>query len=79
MAGALKVNVTVVAKAEKYRAPALTLKPGWNTVRADLRGTWLTPQARRAAEQVEWSFSASNPKLAGWVVFDNFRAGARQQ
>jgi hypothetical protein len=64
-----------VSKANKYRAPVLALKPGWNTLRADLRGAWLPPQTRRAAEQIEWNFTSSNPKLAGWVVFDNFRAG----
>jgi hypothetical protein len=76
VAGALRVNLVIARKEKKYQAPAVSLKPGWNKVIVDLNGTWLSKQARSAAEQVEWILSTDNKKLAGWAVFDNFRAEA---
>ncbi|HEY3235586.1 MAG TPA: metallophosphoesterase [Polyangiaceae bacterium] len=59
---------------EKYEAPKVPLKPGWNTVRTDLDGGWLDQNKRRKVGGIEWMLQTTNPKLAGWVVFDNFRA-----
>jgi len=77
VAEVLKLNFTLTAGTEKYRAPAQTLTPAWNTLHADLRGAWLLSRARGAANQIEWNFDAGGRKFAGRLIFDNFRAAAR--
>jgi hypothetical protein len=70
------VSITTVIEArESHSAPATQLKPGWNRVVADLNGTWLPKEARRAAKTLQWIVSSKNKRLAGWVVFDNLRFG----
>ncbi len=58
---------------DPYEAPAVGLKPGWNTVAAELDGPWLPPGERSAARELEWALAADKPDRAGRVVFDNFR------
>jgi hypothetical protein len=43
----------------------------------DLGGKWLPQRARASVEQVQWSFSATNRALRGWVLFDDLRAEKR--
>lgn len=61
---------------DEHGAPPVALKPGWNTVTADLRGAWLPPAARRSVGQIQWTVSSPNPALASWVLFDHLRAGS---
>ena len=66
--------VTPVIKAgSKYPAARVRLKPGWNTVVAEIKDTWLPGSARSAAEQIEWVLSSDASPTAGWVVFDRVR------
>ena len=75
LADMLKVGASIPGdkKKEKHAAPPVDLKPGWNTVRTDLAGSWLPPTARAAAKGIEWVLATEAKGLAGAVTFDNFR------
>jgi hypothetical protein len=64
--------------AQKFSAPGSPLRPGWNTVRAELNGTWLPKSERRAIRSVEWGLESrtDQTKPSAFVVFDNFRSEA---
>lgn len=64
---------------EKYGAPPVLLKAGWNRVVTRLSSINLPEAERRGggARQLQWTLHAKDKKLAGWVVFDNLRAHAK--
>lgn len=75
--GALKVTPSVEAiGGQKFRAPAVPLRTGWNTITTRLGPTWLPDSARRSLTGMEWMLtpgSRTNTRT-GWVAFDNLRA-----
>lgn len=68
----------VLSVNEKYGAPPVSLKSGWNRIVTRLSSLNLPEEVRRdGAKQLQWTLHARDKKLAGWVVFDNLRAHAR--
>ena len=62
-------------KEPESAAPAVELHRGWNRVVTDLSGGWVKGDMAATFGQIQWVLSTSNPKLAGFVVFDNLQAG----
>jgi hypothetical protein len=62
---------------EKHEAPPVDLKPGWNTVTAELDAPWLALPERRNIRSLEWRLSAQDKSSRGYLVFDNLRTALR--
>lgn len=56
-------------------APPASLIPGWNRVVTHLDESWVTGGMGGNFTQIQWVLSTKDPKLAGWVAFDNLVAG----
>lgn len=59
---------------EKYEAPAVILKSGWNRITTRLNT--LKPSEEvigEGAKQLQWNLYRADKKGAAWVVFDNLR------
>lgn len=66
----------VLSLDEKYKADPVLLKGGWNKVRTALSTMNIPREARAGARQLQWTLTATEESLSGWVVFDNIRAHA---
>lgn len=58
---------------QKHEAPAVALKPGWNSVRTELDPRWLPVGERSRIRGLEWSVSAKQQTGTGFLLFDNLR------
>ncbi len=65
---------TALENDQKFQAPPQTLKTGWNTITANLNGSWLPRNQLQQVKAVEWQLSASSTDKAGYVVFDKLVA-----
>jgi hypothetical protein len=73
--GLAGLGVTLVLEAKSsFEPPPVPLHPGWNSVVVELHDRWLPREERNAVKEMQWVLTAAGDKLAGWVVFDNFRA-----
>ncbi len=57
----------------KHGSPPVALHHGWNSVRADLHGSWLPATGLDLVTGLELIIKADQPTLKGRVVFDNLR------
>lgn len=74
VSGALSVHLTVRRKGHRYQSRSVPVTMGWNRIAMSLDDQWLPKDVRSCADQIEWALSGHRKDLAGWVVFDNFRA-----
>jgi hypothetical protein len=69
------LGVTLLLEAKSsFEPPPMPLHVGWNHVEVELNDTWMPRAERSAVRELQWVLTATGAKLAGWVVFDNFRA-----
>jgi len=76
LGGRLHIATAVHGRGQ-HATPPVSLQAGWNTVVADLAGTWLPADERGRARQIDWVLTGASESEAGSVVFDNLRVAAR--
>lgn len=66
-----------IAGSAASESPKTILKPGWNTVTADLNGAWLDNETRAKARGIVWGLDFGRSEFAGALVCDNLRVTPR--
>jgi hypothetical protein len=73
VAGKLGVRLILASEKEEVSSSIIRLHSGWNVATVNLDETRWPEALRSNVNQAEWILTSSDPKLGGWVVFDNFR------